>query len=79
MTVTSRRQFLKWAAAAAVPAGERITVGCIGTGWMGSANVASFADEPGAQVVAVCDVDAQHLDAARDAVNRKYQNTDCKA
>jgi hypothetical protein len=44
-------------AAGTVPPSDRITIGCIGTGWMGSANVGSFADEPGAQVVAVCDVE----------------------
>ena len=87
----SRRQFLRLGATGlplvvrasalgadgAVPASDRITVGCIGTGWMGLANVQSFTEEPGAQVVAVCDVDSQHLGAARDLVNKKYGNQDC--
>jgi predicted dehydrogenase len=57
---------------------DRITVGCIGTGWMGSEDVKSFLAEPGAQVVAVCDIDANHLEAARTTVNEKYGNQDCK-
>ena len=84
MASTNRRRFCKLAAAplilsarAEVPPSDRITVGCIGTGWMGSANVASFAEETGAQVVAVCDIDADHLAEAREIVNKKYQNKDC--
>jgi predicted dehydrogenase len=81
----SRRQFLKMASApvvslranGAVPASDRITVGCIGTGWMGAANVTSFLEEPGAQVVAVCDVDTEHLETGRELVNKKYENKDC--
>jgi predicted dehydrogenase len=87
---TGRRAFLRAAAGAplVVPAstlgrgataspGNRITVGCIGVGWMGSANVSSFLDEADAQVVAVCDVDSEHLEEARALVNAKYQNKDC--
>ncbi len=44
---------------------------------MGSANVAAFLDEPGAQVVAVCDVDAEHLASACAQVREKYGNKDC--
>jgi predicted dehydrogenase len=80
----SRRQFIGFAGAApllgfdnrATPA-NRITVACIGVGWMGSANLTSFLDEPDAQVVAVCDVDSEHLQAARTVVNEKYKNQDC--
>lgn len=32
---------------------------------------------PDVQVVAVCDVDRNHLEGARDAVNGKYGNSDC--
>jgi predicted dehydrogenase len=56
---------------------DRIAVACIGTGWMGSANVTAFLDEPGAQVVAVCDVDSEHLAAACAQVHTKYGNKDC--
>lgn len=50
---------------------------CIGTGWMGMNNVNSFLEEPGAQVVAVCDVDHRHLEEAKAAVDKKYGNSDC--
>jgi predicted dehydrogenase len=83
-----RRTFLMSAGAAALPAvgregalaaSDRTTVACIGTGWQGMNNVASFLEEPGAQVVAVCDVDTDHLEQARQAVDAKYGNRDCKA
>ena len=57
---------------------DRITVACIGTGWQGGNNVDSFLEEPGAQVVAACDIDAGHLETARQAINKKYGNQDCK-
>jgi predicted dehydrogenase len=62
-----------------VAPGERITVASIGTGWMGLEDVKSFLGEPGAQLVAVCDIDESHLEAARATVNEKYGNQDCKA
>jgi predicted dehydrogenase len=63
----------------AVAPGDRVTVACIGTGWQGSNNVKSFVEEPGAQVVAACDIDADHLESARQTINEKYGNRDCKA
>jgi predicted dehydrogenase len=51
----------------AVPASDRVNVACIGTGWQGMNNLKSFLGEPGAQVVAVCDIDRTHLDEARAA------------
>src|SRR5262252_7754851 len=62
----------------AIAPGDRITVACIGTGWQGGNNVQSFLEEPGAQVVAACDIDSEHLDTARQAINTKYGNQDCK-
>src|SRR5262249_52521011 len=64
---------------APVAPGDRVTVACIGTGWQGSNNVKSFVEEPGAQVVAACDIDADHLESARQTINEKYGNRDCKA
>ena len=46
---------------------------------MGTADLSGFLEESDAQVLAVCDVDAEHLEAGRAAVNEKYQNKDCKA
>jgi len=64
-------------AGGAVPPSDRINIGCIGTGWMGSANVTAFLDEPGSHVAAVCDVDDEHLASACAQVQTKYQNKDC--
>jgi predicted dehydrogenase len=41
----------------AVPPGERITLGCIGTGGQGTYDMNAFLRIPGVQVVAVCDID----------------------
>ncbi|MCG3120636.1 MAG: Inositol 2-dehydrogenase/D-chiro-inositol 3-dehydrogenase [bacterium] len=89
----NRRQFLKTAVGAmtapyfipaavlgkngAVAPSNRITVGCIGVGGMGTANLNSFLTKPNAQVLAVCDVDLKHRHAARDLVNKAYDNQDC--
>lgn len=51
---------------------EKITVGCIG--WQGGGNLRSFLNESQCQVVAVCDVDEDHLKKAIDTVNRHYGN-----
>ena len=58
---------------------KKITVGCIGVGWQGGGNLNALLNEQDCQVVAVCDVDEAHLQAALNAVNTKYGNTDCKA
>ncbi len=91
MSKHSRRQFITGAAAAVgapyfVPSSvlanapsEKITIGCIGVGWQGGGNMNSFLNEGDARVVAVCDVDKNHLDNAQKRVNQKYGNSDCKA
>ncbi len=56
---------------------NRITIGCIGMGGMGTANMEGFLGRHDAQVVAVCDVDEKHLNRARDKVNDRYENKDC--
>jgi predicted dehydrogenase len=43
---------------------NRITLGCIGTGGMGIANLKGFFNTTGCQIVAVCDVDSVHLKQA---------------
>ena len=58
---------------------ERITMGCIGVGWQGTSNLNSFLVEKDCKVVAVCDVDKNHLQNAVDIVNKHYGNTDCAA
>jgi len=84
----SRREFLAFPALipatalgknGAVAPSERVVTACIGTGWQGGNNVNSILEEPGAQLVAVCDIDANHLKQALETVNAKYGNKDCVA
>jgi predicted dehydrogenase len=82
MRDVTRRRVLQWAAlgrAGAAPPSDRVGVACIGTGWQGGNNVKSFLEIPEARVVAVCDVDAEHLEDARRTVNETYGNRDCAA
>jgi len=58
---------------------NRIVMGCIGTGGQGKGDMSVFMDSNAVQVVAVCDVDADHLNEARDMVNKKYGNKNCEA
>ena len=91
----SRRQFLATAALAVAgptilpssvfgqtskPApSNRITMGMIGCGWQGGINMRQFLQEKDCQVVAVCDLDKEHLADAVKKVNGHYKNEDCKA
>ena len=64
--------------AGTVAASERITIGFIGVGGHGRAvNLKNFLGNADAQAVAVCDVDANNRNIARDMVNQKYGNKDC--
>jgi predicted dehydrogenase len=87
----TRRQVLQAAAAGlAVPAfipsrllgadapSKKIVMGCIGVGWMGEGNLGSFLGQKDCQVVAIADVDQDHLDKAVEKVNNHYKNKDCK-
>ncbi len=58
---------------------NRITMGCIGVGGMGRGNMDNFLGQSDVQVVAVCDVDKNHLQGAKEAVDARYGNGDCKA
>jgi len=44
---------------------ERITIGCIGVGNMGTSDMRAFRGNANSQVVALCDVDANYLEKAR--------------
>lgn len=60
------------------PPSERITIGFIGTGSHGIHwNLRAYLSQPDAQVVAVCDVDSNHLAEAKAKVDERYQNHDC--
>ena len=60
-------------------ASERITLGVVGWGMQGPGNTAAFLRQKNCQVVAACDLDKNHLDAAVNTINNHYGNTDCKA
>ena len=91
LSLPTRRSFLKGAGAAMLVSGSawantsrvapsnRITIGVIGWGMMGPANTKSFLAQDDCRVVAACDLDKDHLQAAVDTINRHYGNTDCKA
>jgi predicted dehydrogenase len=57
---------------------NRINLGCIGMGWQGPSDTQGFLAEEDCQVVAVCDLDADHLQGALKLVNDHYDNQDCK-
>ena len=64
--------------AGSVAASNRITLGFIGVGSHGiGMNLRSFLANADAQAVAVCDVDTNNRNKARDIVNQKYGNNDC--
>jgi predicted dehydrogenase len=56
----------------APPPSERITMGLIGAGSMGGANLNGFLNKPEVQVLAVCDPDRSRRLSTRDRVNAFY-------
>ncbi len=58
--------------------GNQITIGCIGVGNMGNANMNQFLQMDDVRVIAVCDLDADRLKKAKFVVDQEYGNTDCK-
>src|SRR5687768_11898972 len=91
--MTTRRDFLKTAAASAgpfvvtskafgqdrPPTNQRITMATIGTGGQGTGDMGGFMGFPEVQMVAVCDVVPEHRNRAQKIVNDRYKNKDCKA
>jgi len=64
--------------AGVVAPSNRIVMGCIGVGSMGTADMQGFLGKQEVQVVAVCDVDKTQRDKAKTAVDEKYKNQDCQ-
>ncbi|MBD3384509.1 gfo/Idh/MocA family oxidoreductase [candidate division KSB1 bacterium] len=60
-----------------VAPGNRIVMAAIGVGWMGTEDLTWFLGEHDAQVVAVCDIDRNHLLNAKEIVDKKYGNNHC--
>lgn len=56
---------------------DRITLGCIGVGGMGTGNLNGFLNKSEVQVLAICDVDSNHRENAKRLVNQKYGTTEC--
>lgn len=91
----SRRRFLAaTSAAAALPLilpgcgtgprrrvrpSNRIHLGIVGWGLHGPNNTRAFLHEADCRVVAACDLDQQHLNAAVETINGHYETRDCKA
>jgi predicted dehydrogenase len=92
---SSRRDFLKTAGAAIAapyvitsaalgnqeraPASERIVMGGIGIGNMGSGDLGAFSGRGDVQYVAVCDVRKGVREKAKGRVDSRYKNSDCRA
>jgi hypothetical protein len=93
--VLSRRQFLSGSVASiAIPGvisssvlgrtgslapSNRITMGTIGVGGRGKQVMRSLMGQPGCRMLAVCDVNTDRLNEARQIVNEQYVNIDCSA
>jgi len=57
---------------------NRIVMGAIGVGDMGTGDMKGFLNKQEVQMVAVCDVDKSHRDRAKRICDDKYGNDDCK-
>lgn len=57
---------------------NRINLGVIGMGMQGPGNTKAFLASDDCQVVAACDIDANHLQAAVKMINDYYGTDDCK-
>lgn len=85
----SRRSFIQKTAAAALAApfiircssgtskpGNRLNHACIGVGGMGWSDLQKFREHPNVQIVAICDVDADNLKKASEALPDARTYTD---
>lgn len=63
----------------AIAPSDRITIGCIGVGSMGSGHVRGFLQMPQARVAAVCDVRQENRERAKAFVDRQYGDSSCTA
>jgi len=61
-----------------VAASDRIVMGAIGVGSQGSGNMRGFLGKKEVQMVAVCDVDKGNRDKAKQTVDKRYGNNNCK-
>jgi predicted dehydrogenase len=59
------------------PPSNKVTLGCIGVGGMGTYNMKSLAGQPGCRVVAICDAMESRRQKAKDFVDATYGDTGC--
>ncbi|MBL9143814.1 MAG: Gfo/Idh/MocA family oxidoreductase [Verrucomicrobiaceae bacterium] len=92
--MNTRRSFLKKTTGAAAAFGfpsiipssvlgqnapsNKITMAVFGWGMQGPGNTNAFMNEPDCHVLAACDLDQKHLDAAVKTINGKQGTNDCK-
>jgi predicted dehydrogenase len=62
----------------AVAPSDRVVMGLVGTGWQGENNIKSFLAEPQAQIVALCDIESNHLASGLQLVKQANPSSDCK-
>jgi predicted dehydrogenase len=58
---------------------NQIILGAIGTGSQGQGDMMDFIGRPEVKFVAVCDVDRKNRESAKNLVDERYGNKDCKA
>jgi len=63
--------------AGAVPASERITMGCVGVGPQGTYVMRNFLSQNDCRVVAICDLKKPRRDEVSAIVNAHYGNDEC--
>jgi predicted dehydrogenase len=61
----------------AVAPSDRVALATIGVGWMGGSHLDAFLKVPGCRLVAVCDLDEEHLAQAKAKVDKKYGDAGC--
>jgi len=64
--------------AGTVAPSNRIVMGAVGVGSMGTGDMRGFIRRDRVRMVAVCDVDKGHRDRAKSIVDNRYQNKDCR-
>ncbi len=62
-----------------LPPSDRIVVGAIGIGGMGGADINGFLNSKEAQVVAICDIDANFLANMKKKIDELYKDKGCRA
>ncbi len=68
-----------WADRDPVRPSDKITIGCIGVGGMGTGNMKVFLGLPECRVVAVCDTYQDRRQHAKELVDAQYGDSGCKA